>query len=104
MLHLWFEDPDKNEDLYGITEEQLRRCRLDAIYDYSIKYGLKDVADLVEVYKKSGESPCDLLEKIGFTFDGKKLHEIEQADKIDRVPNSTNRSSLVRKRYGVLND
>ena len=71
MLHLWFEDPKEDEDSYNLTEDQLRFSRLTAIYDYAIEYGLKDVADLVEVYKKSGGNPLVLLEKIGFTFDGK---------------------------------
>jgi hypothetical protein len=68
----------------SLTEEQYRRLQLVMISYYAKFYGLFDVAKRASVAKGTVEEVNDMLTSIGFSFDGKRLHKID--DKITSIP------------------
>jgi hypothetical protein len=89
LLKREFESPDTDD-----PAEHIRCYRLDAINDYAKFYDLTDVVERVRIAQENDEDIYPILAMIGFTFDGKRLHKID--DKIISVPfddKKTDRSS-----------
>jgi inhibitor of KinA sporulation pathway (predicted exonuclease) len=74
-----FESSDQKD-----SEEDIRCFRLDAISDYGKFYHLLDVVKRVETAQNTDEDIFQILAMIGYSFDGKKLHKID--DSINKIP------------------
>jgi hypothetical protein len=90
-LHLNFEEPDLEE-----SKETQRFLKLRAIEDFAKVFNLTYAKSLAKAAQDTNEDILPILAMIGYSFDGKQLHEID--DKISSVPVTFSKEVLVEKK------